>query len=94
MLDCPSNAYLLLPPILANANVRAEIPLVDLAAMGGWKATQTIVKCYQKPDEITQRDALVNRATLRTEGLVSPQWTPSMDTIAPLAPDKKNPASA
>lgn len=69
------------------------IPLVDLGALGGWKDPQTIVKCYQKPDEITQRTALANRGTVRAEGLVSAQRTPQTDTTAPLQPEKKNPAS-
>lgn len=32
-----------------------DLPLVDLAALGGWKDTQTIRKCYQRPDREAQR---------------------------------------
>jgi hypothetical protein len=28
-------------------------PLVDVAAAGGWKGTQMLVKCYQQPDPDT-----------------------------------------
>jgi hypothetical protein len=33
-------------------------PLKDLAYLDGWKDPQTILKCYQTPDETTQRAAL------------------------------------
>ena len=36
-------------------------PLKVLADLGGWKCTQTIVECYQRPDEDRLRDALVGR---------------------------------
>jgi len=45
------------------------MPLKDLAHLGGWKDPATILKCYQKPDEATQRAALEQRQTLRTGGL-------------------------
>jgi integrase len=38
-----------------------HVPLADLAYMGGWKEPMTIVKCYQRPDEETQRRALASR---------------------------------
>ncbi len=40
-------------------------PLRDLQALGGWKDPMTIVKCYQKPDDVTMAEALKNRAPLR-----------------------------
>jgi integrase len=70
------------------------IALVDLAALGGWKSAQTILKCYQKPDELTLRSALALRGSLRAAGLVGAQRTPSTDTNAPIVGEKKNPASA
>ena len=36
-------------------------PLVDLCHLGGWKDPQTVVKCYQRPDEATMREALKRR---------------------------------
>jgi len=39
-----------------------SLPLADLSYLGGWKEPMTIVKCYQKPDEQTQRAALAARA--------------------------------
>jgi hypothetical protein len=38
-----------------------ETPLKDLCYMGGWKDAQTVLKCYQQPDEGTMRKALANR---------------------------------
>jgi hypothetical protein len=39
--------------------------LRDLAHLGGWKNTHTILSCYQQPDEPTQREALAQRRPLR-----------------------------
>ncbi len=33
----------------------------DLAALGGWKDAQTILKRYMQPDQKTMRAALANR---------------------------------
>jgi len=44
-----------------------HIPLVDLQHLGGWKDHQTILKCYQRADEATAREALASRAK-RVEG--------------------------
>ena len=35
-----------------------ETPLKDLCYLGGWKEPQTILKCYQRPDEATMREGL------------------------------------
>jgi integrase len=40
-------------------------PLKDLCQLGGWKDPQTILRCYQQPDEETMRSALEQRRTLR-----------------------------
>ncbi len=45
------------------------IPLTDLCALGGWSSPTTILTCYQRPDEATQRRALTTRKTLRAAGL-------------------------
>ena len=42
-----------------------SIPLTDLCALGGWKESQTVLKCYQQPDEATMRTALEQRQMLR-----------------------------
>jgi integrase len=39
----------------------ATLPLKDLCAAGGWRDAQTILKCYQQPDEDRIRAALENR---------------------------------
>jgi integrase len=51
------------------ASEMKHTPLRDLAHLGGWKSTQTIVTCYQQPDEATQRDALAQRRPLRASGV-------------------------
>ena len=38
-----------------------DTPLKDLCYMGGWKDPQTVLKCYQQPDESTMRSALDRR---------------------------------
>lgn len=38
-----------------------DVPLVDLADLGGWRSTQTITTCYQQPDDATMRQALQQR---------------------------------
>jgi len=70
------------------------VPLVGLAALGGWKSPQTILKCYQKPDEVTLRRAITNRGRLGAGGLSSVLRTPPMETAAPSSIKEKNPASA
>jgi integrase len=39
-----------------------HVPLRDLCYLGGWKEPQTVLKCYQRPDEATMRQALASRA--------------------------------
>jgi hypothetical protein len=46
-----------------------QMPLVDLAALGGWRSTATILQCYQMPDEATQRAGLAARRPLTAAGL-------------------------
>jgi len=44
-------------------------PLKDLCHLGGWKNAQTVLRCYQTPDEATQRTALAQRKSLQVSGL-------------------------
>ena len=44
-------------------DMRTRLPLRDLCDAGGWKDAQTILKCYQQPDEELIRDALDARGT-------------------------------
>lgn len=46
-------------------------PLSDLSYLGGWKEPQTVVKCYQRPDESTMRGALATRGKLQRDGDVA-----------------------
>jgi integrase len=45
-----------------------QVPLKDLCQLGGWKEPQTVLKCYQKPDEATMREALASRRQLHAAG--------------------------
>lgn len=40
-----------------------DAPLRVLCDLGGWKDPATIVRCYQRPDEAAQEDALARRRT-------------------------------
>jgi len=39
-------------------------PLKDLCYLGGWKEPQTVLRCYQRPDDVTMREALATRRVL------------------------------
>lgn len=41
-----------------------HIALVDLAALGGWKSTATILACYQQPDQRSMRRAIDERGSV------------------------------
>ena len=43
------------------ANDLRHVPLKDLASLGGWKDTQTLLKCYLKEDEQAMVEALQSR---------------------------------
>jgi len=43
------------------ANDLRHVPLKDLASLGGWKDTQTLLKCYLKEDEEAMVEALRSR---------------------------------
>ena len=43
------------------ANELRHVPLKDLASLGGWKDTQTLLKCYLKEDEEAMVQALESR---------------------------------
>ena len=42
-------------------DMRTRLPLRDLCAAGGWNDPQTVLKCYQQPDEDLIRGALDDR---------------------------------
>jgi len=48
------------------ANDLRHVPLKDLAALGGWRDTQTLLKCYLKEDEQAMVDALKSRRAPHT----------------------------
>lgn len=43
-----------------------SVPLTDLSHLGGWKTATTVIECYQQPDEVTMRKALMERKRLTT----------------------------
>ena len=45
-----------------------EAPLKVLSSLGGWKEPQTLLKCYQLPDESMMRQALSARERKRAVG--------------------------
>jgi hypothetical protein len=47
------------------ATVRKHLPLTDVAAAGGWKSTQTLLKCYQQADEATMLKVVLGGQELR-----------------------------
>lgn len=57
-----------------------QTPLVDVAALGGWKDTGTILECYQQPDEQTQRAALAQRPGAVIGEIRHPISTPEAKT--------------
>jgi hypothetical protein len=49
----------------AWATARKHLPVVDVAAAGGWKSTATIQRCYQQPDEGTMLSVVLGGTELR-----------------------------
>jgi hypothetical protein len=47
------------------ATARKQHPLKDVAAAGGWKSEETLLRCYQQPDEATMFNVVMNGAELR-----------------------------
>ena len=47
------------------ATVRKHLPLTDVAAAGGWKNTETLLRCYQQPDEGTMLRVVLEGGELR-----------------------------
>lgn len=45
-----------------------DMPLADLCYMGGWRDSNTVLKCYMKPDEGTMRRALDRRTARQAVG--------------------------
>jgi len=49
-------------------------PLKVVCALGGWRDPQTVLKCYQRPDEAELRQAL-DRRKAAVAGAESREWT-------------------
>jgi hypothetical protein len=47
------------------ATARKRLSLKDVAAAGGWKCTETLLRCYQQPDKRTMLDVVLGGAELR-----------------------------
>ncbi len=57
------------------------MPLVDVAAAGGWKETRTLLASYQQPDDGTLQRVMLEAPKLyasgvRREAKVTPNLTP------------------
>jgi integrase len=53
----------------AFATSTKHAPLRDVAYLGGWKDTKTLLTCYQAPDEESQRAALAARQPVVIEAV-------------------------
>lgn len=47
------------------ATSRKGLALADVAAAGGWKSKETLLRCYQQPDEATMLTVVLGGAELR-----------------------------
>jgi integrase len=47
------------------ATERKHLPIVDVAAVGGWAGTETLVRCYQQADEATMLAVVLGATQLR-----------------------------
>ncbi len=63
------------------ATERKGMPVVDVAAAGGWKDPTTLLKCYQQPDEATIRCVMLEAPKLRSRPDSTPTATLPVDGI-------------
>jgi hypothetical protein len=47
------------------ATARKGLALADVAAAGGWKSKETLLRCYQHPDDATMLTVVLGGAELR-----------------------------
>jgi integrase len=47
------------------ATERKHLPTVDVAAAGGWAGAETLMRCYQHPDEATMLAVVLGAGQLR-----------------------------
>jgi hypothetical protein len=47
------------------ATARKHLPLADVAAAGGWKSRETLLRCYQQPDGATMLNVVMSGLELR-----------------------------
>ncbi len=47
------------------ATERKDMPLKDVAEAGGWRDPNTLLKCYQQPDEATMTRVVLEPGKLR-----------------------------
>ena len=57
-----------------------DVPLKDLAELGGWKTEQTILTCYQDSDLAAMRRAQERRRELREASAGGDEPRPLTDT--------------
>jgi hypothetical protein len=47
------------------ATARKHLPLADVAAAGGWKSRETLLRCYQQPDDATMLNVVLSGREIR-----------------------------
>lgn len=50
----------------AWATERKHLPLTDVARAGGWRTTETLLRCYQRPDDETMYQVVSEPRKLRS----------------------------
>ena len=50
----------------AWATSRKHLPLADVAQAGGWKSTETLLRCYQRPDAETMYAVVAEQRKVRS----------------------------
>ncbi len=50
------------------ATARKDLPLKDVAAAGGWRDHDTLLKCYQQPDRRTMLEVMSTAARVDEVG--------------------------
>ncbi len=64
---------------------RKDMPLKDVAAAGGWRDPNTLLKCYQQSDEQTLTRVVLEAGKLGDNGMVR-----AGDITPPFAPPARN----
>ena len=61
-------ARLAQPSSKVRNDMKADTPIADRCCLGGWKTPLTVTTAYQQADQVTMRNALINRDQRRAAG--------------------------